>query len=181
MDKHDGPEAGSAPASLEDPWYDTLSAGWEQWDDGTPDTPGHGGAYEPSYQPLYQPSYQPVHDTARTGGAQQPNATDEIYLAVQRSPEFREVRSQYRRFVVPGALAFLGWYLVYVVAATAAPGLMAHQVAGAVNVAMLAGIGQFATTFLLTWAYARHARLRRDQAALDLRWDVTMQTRDTNL
>ncbi len=42
---------------------------------------------------------------------------------------------------------------------------MARPVTGAVNVAMIAGLGQFLTTFLLTWAYARHARLRRDRAA----------------
>ncbi|MFC9796496.1 DUF485 domain-containing protein [Streptomyces sp. NPDC057695] len=101
----------------------------------------------------------------------------EIYLEVQRSPAFQEVRSRYRRFVFPAALAFLLWYLAYVVAATAAPGLMARPVAGAVNVAMVAGLGQFLTTFLLTWAYARHARLRRDRAALDLRWDTQEMTR----
>ncbi|GAA4960433.1 hypothetical protein GCM10023238_29450 [Streptomyces heliomycini] len=37
---------------------------------------------------------------------------------------------------------------------------MARPVAGAVNLGMLAGLGQFLTTFLLTWAYVRHARLR---------------------
>lgn len=54
---------------------------------------------------------------------------------------------------------------------------MARPVAGAVNVAMVAGLGQFLTTFLLTWAYARHARLRRDHAALELRWDTQEMTR----
>ncbi|MFJ3901229.1 DUF485 domain-containing protein [Streptomyces sp. NPDC090025] len=105
-----------------------------------------------------------------------PSAAD-IYLEVQRSPAFQEVRRRYRRFVFPAALAFFLWYLAYVVAATAAPGLMARPVVGAVNVAMLAGLAQFATTFLLTWAYARHARLRRDRAALELRWDTQEMTR----
>ncbi|MFD6345594.1 DUF485 domain-containing protein [Streptomyces roseolus] len=100
-----------------------------------------------------------------------------IYLEVQRSPAFQEVRRRYRRFAFPATLAFLLWYLAYVVAATAAPGLMARPVAGAVNVAMVAGLGQFLTTFLLTWAYARHARLRRDRAALELRWDTQEMTR----
>ncbi|MFD4375688.1 DUF485 domain-containing protein [Streptomyces sp. NPDC058486] len=101
----------------------------------------------------------------------------EIYLEVQRSPAFQEVRRRYRRFAFPATCAFLLWYLAYVVAATAAPGLMARPVAGAVNVAMIAGLGQFLTTFLLTWAYARHARLRRDRAALELRWDTQEMTR----
>jgi uncharacterized membrane protein (DUF485 family) len=55
---------------------------------------------------------------------------------------------------------------------------MARPVAGAVNVAMLAGLGQFLSTFLLTWAYSRHARLRRDRAALEVRWETQELTRE---
>ncbi|MFJ5049324.1 DUF485 domain-containing protein [Streptomyces sp. NPDC088719] len=113
---------------------------------------------------------------AAAGPDPEPSAAD-IYLEVHRSAAFREVRRRYRRFVAPAAVAFLLWYLAYVVAATTAPELMARPVAGAVNVAMVAGLGQFLTTFLLTWAYARHARLRRDRAALDLRWDTQEMTR----
>lgn len=111
-----------------------------------------------------------VPDTVQRGAA-------DVYLEVQRSAAFQEVRSRYRRFVVPTVVIFLSWYVVYIVAATTAPELMARPVAGAVNVAMLAGLGQFLTTFLLTWAYARHARLRRDRAALELRWDTQELTR----
>ncbi|MET9835942.1 DUF485 domain-containing protein [Streptomyces sp. NPDC006385] len=108
-----------------------------------------------------------------------PPVTGDVYLEVQRSAAFQEVRSRYRRFVVPAVAVFLSWYVAYVVTATTAPGLMARPVAGAVNVAMLAGLGQFLTTFVLTWAYARHARLRRDRAALELRWDTQELTRVT--
>ncbi|CAM5560492.1 Membrane protein OS=Streptomyces viridochromogenes OX=1938 GN=ACM01_07380 PE=4 SV=1 [Streptomyces viridochromogenes] len=108
-----------------------------------------------------------------------PPAAGDVYLEVQRSAAFQEVRSRYRRFVLPAAAGFLSWYFAYVVTATTAPDLMARPVAGAVNVAMLAGLGQFLTTFLLTWAYTRHARLRRDRAALELRWDTQELTRGT--
>jgi uncharacterized membrane protein (DUF485 family) len=101
-----------------------------------------------------------------------------VYLEVQRSPAFLEVRSRHRGFVVPAVAAFFTWYVAYVVTSTSAPGLMARPVTGAVNVGMVAGLGQFLTTFLLTWAYARHARLRRDRAALELRWDTQELTRD---
>ncbi|MGC9543302.1 DUF485 domain-containing protein [Streptomyces sp. UG1] len=104
-------------------------------------------------------------------------AAGDVYLEVQRSAAFREVRGRYRRFVVPAVAVFLSWYVAYVVAATTAPGLMARPVVGAVNVAMLAGLGQFLTTFLFTWAYARHARLRRDRSALELRWQTQELTR----
>ena len=39
-------------------------------------------------------------------------------------------------------------------------------------VAWLLGLLQFVTTFLITWLYARHARDRRDRAALGLRWET---------
>ncbi|MET9803522.1 DUF485 domain-containing protein [Streptomyces sp. NPDC006368] len=136
---------------IDDPWYDALASGWgEPAGPVEPAAAGRPGAQAP----------------------QRPPGAADIYREVQRSAAFQEVRGRYRRFVVPAALAFLAWYLAYVVAATAAPGLMARPVAGAVNVAMVAGLGQFLTTFALTWAYTRHARRHRDRAALDLRWAV---------
>lgn len=124
---------------------------------------------------------------AETGSGWMPQARQErqeepaarraaVYVEVQHSAAFREVRDRYRGFVFPVAAGFVAWYLLYVVAATTAPGLMGRRVAGEVNVAMVAGLAQFATTFLLTWAYARHARLRRDRAALDLRWTMATGT-----
>jgi uncharacterized membrane protein (DUF485 family) len=136
----------------EDPWYDALASGWGESD----------GTGIPA---------QAVPPARGEGRGAAVRARD-VYVEVQRSAAFQEVRSRYRRFVVPGIVAVLVWYVGYVVAATAAPGLMARPVAGAVNVAMVAGLAQFLTTFLLTWAYARHARLRRDRAALELRWDT---------
>ncbi len=95
-----------------------------------------------------------------------------VYLETQADETFQEVRRRYRRFALPVAGAALAWYLLYVLAATTAPGLMARPVLGVVNVAMTAALAQFLTTAVLTWAYARHARLHRDPVALDLRWTV---------
>ncbi|MFD9795439.1 DUF485 domain-containing protein [Streptomyces sp. NPDC059070] len=155
MEKQEGHEP--APARIDDPWYDALASGWGELD----------GTTAPAFVP-------PQERTAEREGG---HSAADIYLEVQRSAAFQEVRARYRRFVVPAALAFLGWYVAYVVAATTAPDLMARPVAGAVNVAMVAGLGQFLSTFLLTWAYVRHARLRRDRAALELRWDTQEMTR----
>ncbi|MGW1025869.1 DUF485 domain-containing protein [Streptomyces sp. NPDC002577] len=157
MEKHDGGEA--ARVRPDDPWYEALASGW-----GTLDGTG------PSASAVPQARRDPAGPTGTAA---------EIYLEVQRSPAFQEVRSRYRRFVFPGVAVFFTWYVAYVVAATTAPDLMARPVAGAVNVAMLAGLGQFLSTFLLTWAYARHARLRRDRAALELRWNTQELTRET--
>ncbi|MFI0982832.1 DUF485 domain-containing protein [Streptomyces sp. NPDC021093] len=141
---------------FDDPWYDALASGWGELD-------GTGA---------------PAHTAPPAPAApEREQSAADIYLEVQHSAAFQEVRRRYRRFVVPATLAFLVWYVAYVVAATAAPELMARPVAGAVNVAMVAGLGQFLSTFVLTWAYARHARLRRDRAALELRWDTQELTR----
>jgi uncharacterized membrane protein (DUF485 family) len=133
-----------------DPWYDALASSWGE--SGTLGTPV---------------AEVPAARLEREGGAV---AAAQVYLEVQRSAAFQEVRSRYRRFVVPAVVGFFLWYVGYVVTATTAPGFMARPVAGAVNVALLAGLGQFLSTFLLTWAYSRHARLRRDRAALEVRW-----------
>ncbi|MGW1726623.1 DUF485 domain-containing protein [Streptomyces sp. NPDC002306] len=151
------PAAAPEVQPYDDPWYDALASGW-----------GEAAATSP-------PAVQvPQARREQDGRAV---AMAEVYLEVQRSAAFQEVRSRYRRFVVPAVAVFFGWYVAYVVTATTAPGFMARPVAGAVNVAMLAGLGQFLSTFLLTWAYARHARLRRDRAALELRWDTQELTR----
>ncbi|KUO12603.1 DUF485 domain-containing protein [Streptomyces sp. DSM 15324] len=156
------PEFVEAPREVryEDPWYDALASGW-----GEPGTTAPAGT---------RGTEVPAARREREDGAV---AAAQVYLEVQRSAAFQEVRGRYRRFVGPASAGFFLWYVAYVVTATAAPGFMARPVVGAVNVALLAGLGQFLTTFLLTWAYARHARLRRDRAALELRWDTQELTR----
>ena len=96
----------------------------------------------------------------------------DVYRQVHEGEEFRAIRRRYRGFVFPACAVFLLWYLLYIVAAVTLPGLMARPVAGPFNVAWLLGLLQFATTFLITWLYARHARDHRDRAALGLRWET---------
>ncbi|MFF3334384.1 DUF485 domain-containing protein [Streptomyces sp. NPDC002888] len=154
VEDHAGQDSAPAEASTDvqydDPWYDALASGWGE---SVADNTFDAAVAEPRPE--------------RVGGAEA-----DVYLEVQRSAAFQEVRTRYRRFVIPAVAVFFSWYVGYVVTATIAPGFMARPVAGAVNVAMLAGLGQFLSTFLLTWGYARHARLRRDRAALELRWDT---------
>lgn len=146
---------------IDDPWYDALAA-------------GRGEHHDPP--PLTAAPLATAHVPRRARTEQRRpaprDARDDVYLTVQRSAAFQQVRRRYRHFALPATAAFLVWYLAYVVLATSAPGLMARPVAGVLNVAMVAGLAQFATTFLLTWAYVRHARLRRDRLALELRWET---------
>lgn len=158
----------------DDPWYDALASG--------PDEDEVPPAADAATLPPRDPRAGAAGEEVRAGDGRAANAGGDpeardahaaaVYIAVQRSEAFQQVRRRYRRFVAPVSVAFLAWYLAYLVTATAAPGLMARPVAGVFNVAMAAGLAQFASTFLLTWAYVRHARLRRDALALELRWET---------
>ncbi|MEU3189562.1 DUF485 domain-containing protein [Streptomyces sp. NPDC006992] len=139
---------------IDDPWYDVLATGGAEVHSTPVGTP-------PQWTGPPPPQREPV-----------PSAVYGVYPTVQRSAAFQQVRRRYRRFALPVSAAFLLWYLGYVVLAVCAPGLMARSVAGVLNVGMVAGLAQFATTFLLTWLYTRHARLRRDRLALELRWET---------
>jgi uncharacterized membrane protein (DUF485 family) len=104
-------------------------------------------------------------ETSRRGAAPGP----ERYLAAQRSPEFVGLRKALRGFVFPMTIAFLAWYALYVVLSAYARGFMTTQVVGNINVALVFGLLQFASTFLIAWLYARYANRRLDPVAERLR------------
>jgi uncharacterized membrane protein (DUF485 family) len=91
------------------------------------------------------------------------------FAAVHASAAFAELRGRFRRFVFPVTGLFVAWYLTYVLLAAYAPDLMATRVAGSVTVGLLLGLGQFATTLLITLAYTRWARRRLDPKAAEVR------------
>ena len=96
-------------------------------------------------------------------------AEHELYEELHQSAEFRELRRRYRSFTIPWTIAFLAWYMLYVICSNWAPGLMNTQVIGNINVALIFGLLQFASTFLIAWLYARHASRELDPIAERLR------------
>ena len=95
--------------------------------------------------------------------------TPEEYLAAQDSPEFVELKRRFRRFAFPMTVAFLTWYLLYVLLSTYAPDLMATPVLGNVNLGILLGLGQFVSTFVITHLYVAHANKKTDPIADEMR------------
>lgn len=89
----------------------------------------------------------------------------EEFSAVQTSAEFGELRRAHRSFAFPLTLAFIAWYLVYVLLSNYAGGFMGTKLVGNINVALVLGLAQFLTTFLIAWWYARHAAARLDPKA----------------
>ncbi len=89
----------------------------------------------------------------------------EEFVAVQESAEFGELRSSYRNFAFPLTVAFIVWYLLYVLLSNYAGGFMGTKLFGNINVAFVLGVAQFVTTFLIAWWYSRHAAAKLDPKA----------------
>jgi uncharacterized membrane protein (DUF485 family) len=92
-----------------------------------------------------------------------------VYQEVQRTPEFQELRHRLRSFVFPMSVAFLLWYLLYVLLASYAPTFMSTKLAGNITVGLVIGLLQFVSTFAITTIYVRYANRRLDPAGAQLR------------
>jgi uncharacterized membrane protein (DUF485 family) len=98
-----------------------------------------------------------------------PPASSESYADVQRSPEFVGLRKALRGFVFPMTVAFFVWYALYVILSAYARDFMSTKIVGHINVALVFGLLQFASTFLIAWLYERYSSRRLDPVAEELR------------
>lgn len=89
----------------------------------------------------------------------------QAYSDIQKSDEFVELRSRFRKFVFPMTALFLAWYFLYVLLSTYASDFMSTKVFGNVNIGLILGLGQFVTTFTITMLYARWADREFDPRA----------------
>jgi len=96
-----------------------------------------------------------------------------IYEELHATDEFTTLRRKYRGFAIPWTVAFLAWYLLYVVLSMWAPGFMDAKLVGNINVALVFGLLQFVSTFTIAYLYARHANRELDPLArrLQTRYD----------
>lgn len=95
-----------------------------------------------------------------------------IYEQIQATPRFQELRRKFRNWAFPATVAFLAWYLLYVLLSAFARGFMSTQVLGNINVALIFGLLQFASTFLIAWAYSRHAANKLDPISAEIRGEI---------
>jgi uncharacterized membrane protein (DUF485 family) len=96
---------------------------------------------------------------------ERPLPSAEEFSEVQQSAEFAELRRYFRSFAFPLTVAFVAWYLLYVLLSNYAGGFMGTKLFGNINVAFVFGIAQFVTTFLIAWWYSRHAAAKLDPKA----------------
>jgi uncharacterized membrane protein (DUF485 family) len=104
-----------------------------------------------------------------------------IYEELHDSPDFDDLRRRYRRFAIPWTVAFLAWYLLYVIMSNWAHDFMSIKLFGNINVALVFGLLQFVSTFLIAWAYARYMNRHVDPLAraLTARYDAALHGKGT--
>ncbi|MGW3152422.1 DUF485 domain-containing protein [Streptomyces sp. NPDC001177] len=111
--------------------------------------------------------HQQAYDTAPEG--------DPGHTPVPANPgslydlaEFTELRRRHRVLVCTMTAAFFAFYLLYVLLCTFSPDAIAFKVTGNVNFALVLGLAQFGSTFLIAWLYSRAADRRLSPLAQHL-------------
>lgn len=91
------------------------------------------------------------------------------YARIHASDDFTHLKKTFLGFVAPVTVAFMVWYLLYVLLSNYASGFMGHVLFGNINVALVFGLLQFVTTFGIAFWYARFAADKMDPIADRLR------------
>ncbi|MBW1604055.1 DUF485 domain-containing protein [Streptomyces sp. JJ66] len=104
--------------------------------------------------------------------------TPEHTVAMHTDARFLELKRRLLVFVLPMSVAFLVWYLLYVLMSAYAREVMATVLFGTVNLALVFGLLQFVTTFGIAVLYSRYASRRLDRLADDLRGELTGEPHD---
>lgn len=118
-----------------------------------------------------EPTPPPNADRAHDAGVEH-----NVYDHMHASADFQELRNKYRSFAIPWTVAFLAWYLLYVVMSNWATGFMNIQLVGNINVALVFGLLQFLSTFGIAWLYAKHMNKHVDPIARQLEKQYNEET-----
>ncbi len=103
--------------------------------------------------------------TAQEGTGARPSPSSDVYTGLQQEPDFQRLKKSFRSFAFPVTVAFLAWYLLYVILSGWARDFMGVKLIGNINVAFVFGLLQFVSTFLITWLYERHMNRHVDPLA----------------
>jgi uncharacterized membrane protein (DUF485 family) len=111
-----------------------------------------------------------------SGGDLPPTPDHESYLEISQQQDFLELRRRYVRFAFPATAAFMVWYITYVICNNWARDFMNTPVIGHINVALVFGLLQFVSTFLIAWLYSRHAAKALDPLSTRIREEFEGRT-----
>jgi uncharacterized membrane protein (DUF485 family) len=92
--------------------------------------------------------------------------TDIDWVAVDRSPEFRELVKRKKSFVIPATLFFMAWYFGFIILAGYAPDFMGREfITDGLTVGYVLALSQFVMTWVLGWMYLRKSDREFDPLA----------------
>ena len=112
----------------------------------------------------------------RTPGQRSAVSEQEVYERIASESDFAELRRRYRRFAFPATVAFMVWYITYVVCNNWARDFMDIRVIGNINIAVVFGLLQFASTFVIAYLYERYSSKNLDPLADNLRDEFETET-----
>ena len=100
--------------------------------------------------------------------------------AIERSPEFQELVTRRRSFVIPATIFFLAWYLGFILLAGYAPDFMGESIYQGFTVGYALALTQFVMVWVLAAWYLRKADREFDPLAeaAAQRVDATMDDAD---
>jgi uncharacterized membrane protein (DUF485 family) len=81
--------------------------------------------------------------------------SDVDWEAIERSPEFQELVTTRRRFVIPCTVFFLAWYMAFILVCAYAPDFMGESVYEGLTVGYVYALTQFVMVFTLGLLYLR--------------------------
>jgi uncharacterized membrane protein (DUF485 family) len=116
----------------------------------------------------------PVYDSGEADRL--PTHDHEVYNTIAQESDFIELRRRYGSFAFPATIAFMAWYILYVVCNNWARDFMNIEVLPNINIALVWGLLQFVSTFAIAYFYARHARKSLDPLATKLRDEFDRET-----
>jgi uncharacterized membrane protein (DUF485 family) len=99
------------------------------------------------------PATSPNGDAGRGEALRERNGGPD-WVAIERSPEFRELAGRRRRFIVRASVFFLAFFLTYLLLTAFAQDFMSTEIAG-MPLAFLLAVAQVLMTWAVTWLYLR--------------------------
>jgi uncharacterized membrane protein (DUF485 family) len=87
------------------------------------------------------------------------------WVAIERSPAFRELVNRRRRFIIPATIGFLAWYLGFIALCGWAPDFMGESIYEGFTVGYLLALTQFVMVWVLGALYLRRSNREFDPLA----------------
>ncbi|WP_017603327.1 DUF485 domain-containing protein [Nocardiopsis alkaliphila] len=122
-------------------------------------------------RPSKDPAPPPEH------GAGDEPIKESAYVTMHSDPRFGELKRRLYRFVFPMSIAFMAWYLLYVMMSAFGRDVMGIDLFGNVNVALVFGAFQFISTFGIAVFYTMYANRNFDSRAARLRAELQNGTK----